>query len=33
MATRGSAACLGRNDLGVLAPGKAVDIVCWDLTG
>ncbi len=33
MATKGSAACLGRDDLGVLAPGKAADIVCWDLTG
>ena len=27
------AACLGRDDLGVLAPGKAADIACWDLTG
>lgn len=26
-------ACLGRDDLGVLAPGKAADIACWDLTG
>jgi 8-oxoguanine deaminase len=33
MATRGSAACLGRDDLGVLAPGMAADIACWDLTG
>jgi 8-oxoguanine deaminase len=33
MATRGSAACLGRDDLGVLAPGMAADIACWDITG
>ncbi|MEV1005075.1 amidohydrolase family protein [Nonomuraea sp. NPDC050202] len=33
MATRGSAACLGRPDLGSLAVGKAADIACWDLTG
>lgn len=33
MATRGSAACLGRDDLGALAPGMAADIACWDLTG
>jgi cytosine/adenosine deaminase-related metal-dependent hydrolase len=33
MATRGSADCLGRPDLGSLAPGKAADIACWDLTG
>jgi 8-oxoguanine deaminase len=33
MATRGSAACLGRDDLGVLVPGMAADIACWDLTG
>jgi cytosine/adenosine deaminase-related metal-dependent hydrolase len=32
MATRGSAACLGRPDLGSLAVGKAADIACWDLT-
>ncbi|MFG1972679.1 amidohydrolase family protein [Nonomuraea fuscirosea] len=32
MATRGSAACLGRPDLGSLAPGQAADIACWDLT-
>jgi 8-oxoguanine deaminase len=33
MATRGSATCLGRDDLGMLAPGMAADIACWDLTG
>jgi 8-oxoguanine deaminase len=33
MATLGSAACLGRPDLGSLAVGKAADIACWDLTG
>jgi 8-oxoguanine deaminase len=33
MATRGSAACLGRDDLGALVPGMAADIACWDLTG
>ncbi|MBE1583761.1 amidohydrolase [Nonomuraea angiospora] len=32
MATRGSAACLGRPDLGSLAVGQAADISCWDLT-
>jgi cytosine/adenosine deaminase-related metal-dependent hydrolase len=32
MATRGSAACLGRTHLGSLAPGKAADIACWDTT-
>jgi cytosine/adenosine deaminase-related metal-dependent hydrolase len=30
-ATRGSAACLGRDDLGSLAEGMAADIACWDL--
>lgn len=30
MATRGSAACLGRNELGSLEPGKIADIACWD---
>ncbi|TQM36799.1 cytosine/adenosine deaminase-related metal-dependent hydrolase [Pseudonocardia cypriaca] len=30
-ATRGSAACLGRDDLGSLAVGMAADIACWDL--
>jgi 8-oxoguanine deaminase len=33
MATRGSAACLGRPDLGAIVPGMAADIACWDLTG
>lgn len=32
MATRGSAACLGRDDLGAVAPGYAADIACFDLT-
>lgn len=31
MATRGSAACLGRDDLGVLRPGAQCDIAAWDL--
>jgi len=31
MATAGSAACLGRDDLGVLRPGMAADLVAWDL--
>ena len=34
MATRGSAACLGRlGELGVLAPGAAGDLVVWALEG
>lgn len=33
MATRGSAACLGRDDLGAIAPGRSADIACWDLRG
>ena len=33
MATRGSADCLGRADLGAIEPGRAADIACWDLTG
>jgi len=31
MATRGSAACLGRDDLGALAPGMQADIAAWDM--
>jgi len=33
MATSGSAAGLGRPDLGTLAPGSAADLCCWDVTG
>ncbi len=34
MATRGSAACLGRaGELGTLTPGAVGDVVCWPLTG
>ena len=34
IATRGSAACLGRaGELGTLAPGAVGDLVCWPLTG
>ena len=34
IATRGSAACLGREgELGVLAPGAVGDLVCWPLEG
>jgi cytosine/adenosine deaminase-related metal-dependent hydrolase len=34
MATRGSAACLGREgELGVLAPGSVGDLVVWPLVG
>jgi cytosine/adenosine deaminase-related metal-dependent hydrolase len=34
IATRGSAACLGRlGELGVLAPGAVADLVCWPLDG
>jgi cytosine/adenosine deaminase-related metal-dependent hydrolase len=32
-ATAGSAAGLGRPELGVLTPGSAADLVCWDITG
>ena len=31
MATRGSAAALGRDDLGALAPGMQADLAAWDL--
>ncbi|MDQ1379638.1 MAG: 8-oxoguanine deaminase [Actinomycetota bacterium] len=31
MATRGSALCLGRDDLGALVPGMQADIAAWDL--
>jgi cytosine/adenosine deaminase-related metal-dependent hydrolase len=33
MATAGSAAGLGRSDLGTLEPGAAADLCCWDVTG
>jgi cytosine/adenosine deaminase-related metal-dependent hydrolase len=34
LATRGSAACLGRmGELGVLAPGSCADLVAWKLGG
>jgi cytosine/adenosine deaminase-related metal-dependent hydrolase len=34
IATRGSAACLGRSgELGTLTVGAAADLVCWPLTG
>ena len=31
MATRGSAACLGRDDIGELAVGRCADLAAWDL--
>ena len=31
MATRGSAACLGRDDVGVLAVGMQADLAAWDM--
>ena len=33
MATAGSAAGLGRPDLGTLEPGATADLCCWDVTG
>jgi cytosine/adenosine deaminase-related metal-dependent hydrolase len=33
LATRGSAACLGRDDLGSLEPGKCADIAVWRTDG
>lgn len=33
MATRGSAECMGRTDLGVIAPAYAADISCWRMEG
>ncbi len=32
-ATAGSASGLGRPELGVLTPGAAADLVCWDVSG
>lgn len=31
MATRGGATCLGRDDLGCIAPGKVADLALFDL--
>ena len=33
MATRGSASCLGRSDIGVLTVGARADIAAWDMRG
>lgn len=33
MATLGGAACLGRDDIGALEPGRAGDLVVWPLQG
>ena len=33
MATLGGAACLGRDDIGCLAPGRAGDLVVWPVSG
>jgi cytosine/adenosine deaminase-related metal-dependent hydrolase len=31
MATLGGAACLGRDDVGTIEPGRACDLALWDL--
>jgi cytosine/adenosine deaminase-related metal-dependent hydrolase len=33
MATRGGAACLGRDDIGSIEPGKRADVALFDVTG
>ena len=33
LATLGGAACLGRDDIGCLEPGRAGDLVVWPLAG
>ena len=33
MATRGGAACLGRDDIGQIAPGKAADLALFPVDG
>ena len=33
LGTRGGAACLGRDDVGSLEPGKRADIALFDITG
>ncbi len=33
LGTRGGAACLGRDDIGSLEPGKRADIALFDVTG
>jgi cytosine/adenosine deaminase-related metal-dependent hydrolase len=32
LATRGGAACLGRDDIGSIEPGKAADLALFDIT-